>query len=836
MASGSSRAAIAIRLILPFAFNSLNSVTGLCDHVHVEILAGSTELRVTEDYLDDFAQMRSADSVESLRASFKSLVHQHVAAIIELTAAADAFDVIELMRLREVPISPVLGLEPGFEGSGAALEMVALILTCRGSRLPIAASSDDTLQPHELIPQLHEAAMRLLRLMTFYVLASARFSEEPLAALAAEYQANVVNVRTMQYPHLQDKQNDALLNSDRLRTVVETALGFSYEQFIQVRDGIGDLYSDRFMALRDETADIVEEYGTPDSVPPEVVEQFRDAMTQMMFLPGCRAQFTAADLVEPTGCDVETIGRVLDAFSIGFVESDAGDVVVAFLRGDNPFRTRGLVRDAEGNHVIAGNPIGTDALRYIVEEELKGSPKWNAYDRARTAVSEKSSIDEIEKLVQTEASHRGLKYYAPKEGVDATQLGTQCTELTELGKETECDGLFTIDDLAICVEVKGRTVADQARRGDVRRLARELADIVGSAASQACRLQQLIELNGGIWLADHTWLDLSFTREVQSIAVCLDDVGPLAIAMDDLRRAGVLLDDRLPWVTSLHDLSVIAEVVDRPAEFLLYVRRRSGSAVAQLYRATDELDLFMLFLSDDHLYIEPNPDQVAIDHPMAPKPTKGARRRFKRSQRLTRVLTHTDPLDAWMYREDGSSPYEAAKPAFVSNQFILGLVDELTKRRPRGWLRVTSDLLAASGESQSNLERAVKSIVGTTRRDHRSHSAMQAFAGVWGLPVIIAGSCPLGTMPADSLKELSTYTRAKKHQLMSDRAVCILFDESGDVCGVDYHNDPIVDDADLDALVEQLQLQSPRQQSRPSPAKPQRRKSGPGGRKKRKHR
>lgn len=802
----------------------------------MEFLAGSTDLRLTADIFDDLQQMGSFDSIEELQSAFKSRVREAVAGMVEQMAAADAFDLIELMRLREVPISPFLGLEPGFEGSGAALEMVALTLTCRASRLATDPDRADTPNPHELIPALHDAAMRLLRLTTFYVMASARFSNEPLAALAAEYQASVVNVRTMQYPRLQDQQNAALLTNDRLRGVVEKALGFSYEQFINARDAIADLYSDRFMALRDETAAIVEEYATPDAVPPEVGERFGDAMMQMMFLPGERAQFTAADLADRVDLDTDTLQSILRAFSIGFSERDPGEAIVAFLRGDNPFRTAGLVTDGQGNYVIAGNPIGTDALRYIVEESLKDGPKWNAYDKARTAVSEGLAIDQIEKLLQTKAEYRGLKYFAPKEDVDTTQLGPGCTALTEVGKETECDGLFIVDDLALCVEVKGRSVADQARRGDVRRLARELSNIVGSAAAQARRLEKLIEVNGGIWMSDRTWLDLEFLREVRSIAVCLDDIGPLAIAMDDLRRAGILDDEKLPWITSLHDLSVIAQVIDRPAEFLLYVRRRSDSGIAKLYRATDELDLFMLFLSDDHLYIEPDPDQVASDHPMAPKATKAARRRFRRSQHLTRVLTHTHPLDAWMYHEDGSSPFPVEKPIYASNAFILGLIDDLTIRRSRGWLRVTTDLLAASGESQANLERAVKSVVNSTQRDHRSHTAMQAFAGLWGFPVIIAGSCPISTPPAKAVEELATYAKAKKHQLKSDRAVGISFDEAAEICGITYLNDPVCNDPEMDELVERLQLQAPRQQSRQSPVK--RKKPKPNGRRrpKRKHR
>lgn len=484
----------------------------------MEFIAGSTELRFMADALDDLVQMGKFASLEDLQHAFRARIQQDAELLAEQMGAADAFDLIELMRLREVPISPVLGLDPEFEGSGAALELVALVLTCRPSRRPTDPDRADAKPPHELVPDLHDIAMRLLRFTTFYLLASARHSVEPLAALAAEYQASVINVRTMQYAHLQDEANAALFSSEPMNGVLDLALGFNYKQFIEVRDAIANLYSDNFISLRDETADIVEKYGNPDAVPKDVADRFREAMVAMMFLPGQRAQFTVEDLRARTDCGEDVLRRVLETFSLKFDERDAGSAVFDFLRGDNPFRTAGLVTDNQGNYLVAGNPIGTDALRYVVEDALKNRPKWNTYDRARTFVSESLAIAHLEKLLTVTVRYQGLRYWSPKDGVNADELGMNCPDVTQVANETECDGLFIVDDLGLCVEVKGRTVADPARRGDVRRLARELTNIVGSAAAQARRLEELIEVNGGIWLADRTWLDLRSLREVRRLS------------------------------------------------------------------------------------------------------------------------------------------------------------------------------------------------------------------------------------------------------------------------------------------------------------------------------
>jgi len=100
--------------------------------------------------------------------------------------------------------------------------------------------------------------------------------------------------------------------------------------------------------------------------------------------------------------------------------------------------------------------------------------------------------------------------------------------------QTESDCLFVIQDVAICVEVKGRTIADAAHQGDHARLRTEIDDTFGSGASQARRLETLIRTNGGIWLETGRWLGLSHIKETP-------DVDPIrAVSTADL-----LMESRL---------------------------------------------------------------------------------------------------------------------------------------------------------------------------------------------------------------------------------------------------------------------------------------------------
>lgn len=106
-------------------------------------------------------------------------------------------------------------------------------------------------------------------------------------------------------------------------------------------------------------------------------------------------------------------------------------------------------------------------------------------------------------------------------------MNRESADPRQFGERVEGDILFLLDDVAIIVEVKGKSIADQARRGDFRRLRNDLKATIGDGATQANRLRELIETNVGIWEEATTWLDLSFVREIRTAVVVLDDIGPL---------------------------------------------------------------------------------------------------------------------------------------------------------------------------------------------------------------------------------------------------------------------------------------------------------------------
>src|SRR5271165_2470614 len=72
------------------------------------------------DPMGDTQIFAGATSQEALRQRLRGEVETEVAAVLDAIREFDAFDVIELIRLRELPIVPVAALMDGHDGSGAA--------------------------------------------------------------------------------------------------------------------------------------------------------------------------------------------------------------------------------------------------------------------------------------------------------------------------------------------------------------------------------------------------------------------------------------------------------------------------------------------------------------------------------------------------------------------------------------------------------------------------------------------------------------------------------------------------------------------------------------------
>lgn len=148
-----------------------------------------------DDPISELELFSAARTVQDLDAILRREVEVEVSAILEVVQDFDAFDVIELMRLREFPVRTAAGLAPGYDGSGAVLDLIALVMLTRPTRNPSGVPREEG-QPHKVIDDLHARAQRLVRLSSFWKQWTARLQgDTALARIAAQYQSYFVGVR-----------------------------------------------------------------------------------------------------------------------------------------------------------------------------------------------------------------------------------------------------------------------------------------------------------------------------------------------------------------------------------------------------------------------------------------------------------------------------------------------------------------------------------------------------------------------------------------------------------------------------------------------------------------
>lgn len=709
--------------------------------------------------MDDFADMVSGislfagcKSLAAARTILRDQIQLEVEAMAALVRHADAFDVIELMRLRELGVVPHAA--PG--GSALAIEIVAAVLLSRGSRKPSELRRDET-RPHMHVKELHHRALRLMRLAQGRQLTEAAMNGGSLAVLAAEYQGAVMGIRNLQYSSIRDAHEALLFDNERAASLMQKHLGYTYPQVVAVRRAIAEVSSQRMTELRDGTADIVlRNQGVPPAeVPAAEAEEFMSQMVALMFLPGDRATISASDVAPGAGVSDETALAVLTSFSQFFDSAiSATDRVYDMLVGTNLFLTTPLVSDGAGHFVSTSNELGNDSLRRIFERALTSNGKdFTSYDqKLRVAMSEQIALDGLASILDTPPSHAAFKYFAPEDEDEIGQLGSGCADPAVAGKQVEGDGLFIIDDVVIIVETKGKSMAEQSRRGDVTRLSRDLAATIGDACAQAKRIERLIETNRGIWLADKSWIDLSQIREVRCLTALLDDVGPLGTALGRLQQAGIVSEDKPPWITSLHDLTTIAAVCDRPAEFLHYLRVRTDSPVTTHFWALDELDLYMTFLQGD-LWVDADEEDA-----------------------VNMVDDHCVELNAWMDRHEHEGTELHEKPSFNAVPAMLQLVDAITALRKPGWLRCGADLLSLAGEAQQQLLDMIAELSHRTEDDGDEHHGAFSFESTWERPAFFIAISPIGMNMNDVETQLFAYMQTKAAQVGAERSYGLIFD------------------------------------------------------------
>ncbi|MFI6082518.1 preprotein translocase subunit SecA [Streptomyces sp. NPDC051217] len=717
-------------------------------------------------------------AAEDPEAAFDSALKESVTEFSAKLRRFDPIRLIEVARLAFLPMTHEGAVSVDPAASAAQLELLALVALASQQEESTDTSSHQAAvgdqEMSHFVSDAREELDKLLHLAQLRSLAGADRNDK-LALVSLLIQGGEVWMRNSSYPEMVETTNRALLDGEpNVRAALVAELGFDSSDALTVLDACHDIQiasmNGRMDAMRSTMLQAMASGKADDAL----MERARSGFMTMFEPDADAASVAVEDVVAHTGVLEERVRAVIERFRLDLGETSTAQVVDAFSTGKNPLRVRPLIVGANGRMILPHPALNVFAVRENLEEHLKKSAVWSKYAKHRGDLLESRTRVALSRVLPGAHYRDAFEYYVPADSIEAANADS-----AKYTKRVEGDHLVLLDDVAIIVEDKAVALSALSRGGKAARIRTDLTGIITKAAAQAGRMRDGIERDGGLRIEGEGWVDLSHIREIHTIAVSLDDLSTVLTATAELVRAGLLSVDNIPWTVSLHDLELITELAARPAEFLLYLRRRRNPDVTVMFSAPDELDLFLYFF-EKGLWVEPDPALLRAAFPFAPEPTVSELRRY-RSQTPTLVTSRTDTLDQWFHTKNraGTGFASAPKPTMAPCP-AAPLVDELQSQNATGWLSIGATLLSGDWNVQQKFARHADDLLDNPLPNGQGRSLAVPITGSidpaegW---LFVWATRPAGEDALFTEKKTRGYLRAKKHQLNLPRGVAFLYDE-----------------------------------------------------------
>lgn len=474
---------------------------------------------------------------------------------------------------------------------------------------------------------------------------------------------------------------------------------------------------------------------------------------------GQDASFTAEQLAAAAEVQLSAAEAFLDSFSVRFGERPDADSwrrdPEKAVGGElQTMREIPILDDGGGRYL----PVAFDSVLYgirdVLTEALKPTRRWASFDRHRAQALERRAVSALAEGLGADWAHSGVTYRY--RGVnDDERVG-------------EADGVIRVGTLAVLVECKAGALAPSARRAAPGRLERSLKDQVVAAHGQLRRSHEaLIGSRATEIQSEHgkpLGLDFEGVSRTLRIAVTLGDLSPVGPAVWQLQEAGLLpADERAPWVVGLHELELICELSDGPAQLVHYILRRQRS-IRQKHFAMDELDFFMKYLSDG-LFFE---DEELTD---------------------TRVElhSHTDALDRYLYGERGLRP-KAERPAQRIDSATRRLLEKIAAAGGPTSIEAQVMILEMDEDSRQMIAGCFEKLTAMVASDGEPHDATLPFQDDFAVTI----HCVPVELEAELPERLRNHgeRRAKLSNLRRWLGLGILFEDDPEIRAMVVMLDP----------------------------------------------
>lgn len=302
-------------------------------------------------------------------------------------------------------------------------------------------------------------------------------------------------------------------------------------------------------------------------------------LNELFYTFGTTFTFTAEELAEFTKIKLEAVTSFLKTFSCNFPSLKQDDEIYG------PFtilRSKPLI-EHEGRYLVPSMPLLVWAVEDVIEVEIKKNRRLNEkYPIIKHEFLLKTGLEYFKTLLPTARIYRpNLFYYLNND---------LC----------ETDGIIIYDRVLFIVEAKANRISSKAKKGHELKTQDHLKDIVRDSYSQGIRTLNYIEnsetadfrtKNGEQVLVSRKDFD-----DIIIVSLTLEPIGSLAMSIKATNDLGYFNNDHFPWIISLYDLVVLADLFENPIMLIHYIKRRRNFLSHEILSTYEELDLVSYFL------------------------------------------------------------------------------------------------------------------------------------------------------------------------------------------------------------------------------------------------
>jgi len=347
------------------------------------------------------------------------------------------------------------------------------------------------------------------------------------------------------------------------------------------------------------------------------------------------------------------------------------DGKIEYLPMNNSFIYEKPLVKIDDNYYCFNSPLIHYNLHIVMENIILNliseNKKSKQYYNKKGAYLEDKSLELFQQILPNCEVYKNLKY----------------------NKDDEVDGIVIYDNNIFIIEAKSNKFTLGARKGNTDKIKKNTKDIIEKAYQQAIRTKEYILSKDMVSFRDNkkrTVLNLHKEKieNIFLINTTLESLGHITTNLNSLDRFGFIKGKDWIWSVYLNDLRIIAEIIDSPSEFLLYLERRIKFNDYPQIQTMEEIDILGYFLHDG-LYFDD------ID--------------FPKQNYMLMVTGYAEEIDAYYHWKEGNLDEVKEKPIFFKGckKNVKPIVSKLENIKKINFSKISKFLLAYDCHTQTEI-------------------------------------------------------------------------------------------------------------------------------------